>query len=179
MGRPKRPVLPDRPWRSNPGDRPAPAAPGSPRRFAPRDDDPHRPPNLSSLPRRDDLDPVAGLEPRARARSRRHELAVERGFDPGFAIVERLQSFRERGGADVPRFPVNDELHANASARSNAIAAARSANAGESRNPWRYKPLTKSRPSCSSMRGSLLGKAGRTPALISTISASPKAGWSA
>src|SRR5271168_1431340 len=92
---------------------------------------------LPPLPRRDDLDPVAVLHRRRAARPSRNELAVERSGDLGLPVFERLQGLRERPGGDLAQFAVDDQGHTSAPARSNASVAARSANAGVSRNPWR------------------------------------------
>ena len=75
-----------------------------------------------------------GVAARARAGTNSPLSAVATLASP---IVERLQGFRERPRGDLPRFAVDDQRHTSAPARSNASAAARSANAGASRNPWR------------------------------------------
>src|SRR4029077_18569312 len=85
---------------------------------------------LPALPRRDDLDPVTVLHRRQSARSRRHELAIERGRNLSLAEVERFPRLRTSRGRNPLRFAGDDEPHTSAPNRWNASVVARSANAG-------------------------------------------------
>src|SRR4051794_36913506 len=93
-----------------------------------------------SLPRRDDLDFVAGLEVGFGPAALRHDVVVERDREMGALVVELAEQRVHAGGIDLALLAVNDHAHCITSLsirpRSTKPSVS-SASAGAIRKPWR------------------------------------------
>src|SRR5271168_5361719 len=93
-----------------------------------------------SLPRRDDLDLVAGLERRLRPPAFRQHVVIHRDRKMRALIVEFAEQRIELRGADLARFAVDDYAHGITSLSMvprSIYRSVSSASAGASKKPWR------------------------------------------
>src|SRR5689334_17282313 len=95
---------------------------------------------LASLPRRDDLDLVAGLQLRVRPAALRHHVVIQRDREMRALVFELAQQRIDPRCRDFAALPVDDHLHRITSlsiAPRSTKPSVSSASAGASRKPWR------------------------------------------
>src|SRR3954447_25341650 len=97
-------------------------------------------PSSPSLPRRDDLDLVAGLQRRLGPAALRHDVVVERDREMGAFVVELAEQRVDAGRIHLALLAVHDHAHCITSLsiwpRSTKLSVS-SARTGAIRKPWR------------------------------------------